>query len=130
MVKGSRGAAEVTIGDEGHVMLLQDEAHLSASSKISTMLAHLFIVPKSCSSSHILMTIRIGVSVLDSFSYSQTCTCIVFKGGDFFFFFFFKAAPSVIFVQSRAPSGDAGKKRKALHSHQLRRQRCALFAQI
>lgn len=40
MVKGSVGAAGVTSGDEGYVMLLQDEAHLSASSTISTVLAH------------------------------------------------------------------------------------------
>lgn len=33
------GAAVVTYGNEGHVMLLQHEAHLSASIKISTVLA-------------------------------------------------------------------------------------------
>lgn len=40
MAKGRVGAAGVTPGDEACVMLLQDEAHLSGSSKISTVLAH------------------------------------------------------------------------------------------
>lgn len=39
IAKGNVGAAGVTSGDEGCVMLLHDEAHLSASGKVGSVLA-------------------------------------------------------------------------------------------
>lgn len=70
------------------------------------------------------MTTQVGVSALKTVHIHKCVPELFLKVG------ISKAAPSTIFMQSRAPSGAAEKERKALQPHQLRYQRCALFAQI